>query len=50
MVEYIVEEGDNLHTIADQFEVTGEEILKANNIDNPDLLFVGQKLQIPKKR
>jgi LysM repeat protein len=50
MVEYTVEAGDNLHTIAEQFGVTGEEIMKANNIENADLIVIGQKLKIPKKQ
>jgi hypothetical protein len=48
-VDYEVEAGDNLHSIAEHFGVTGEAILKANpNVEDADKLMIGQKLKIPK--
>ncbi|MBI4225663.1 LysM peptidoglycan-binding domain-containing protein [Candidatus Roizmanbacteria bacterium] len=47
---YIVKEGDQLYFIAQKFYGSGlnmEEIIKANNIINPDLIEVGQVLVIP---
>ncbi|OGK14689.1 hypothetical protein A3C98_03625 [Candidatus Roizmanbacteria bacterium RIFCSPHIGHO2_02_FULL_37_15] len=48
---YIVKEGDELYLIAEKFYGSGlnfQDIVKANNISNPDLLEVGQQLIIPK--
>ena len=47
LVEYIVQAGDTLGTIADQFEVSVADIIYVNNLENPDVLSVGQVLYIP---
>ena len=47
MVEYMVQIGDSLGTIAEQFEVSVADILYVNQLDNPDVLSVGQVLYIP---
>lgn len=44
---YVVQSGDNLGTISTQFDVSIPDIMSANNLDNPDVLFVGQELIIP---
>lgn len=47
---YIVQAGDSLSKIAKHFYGDAqqyERIAKANAIDNPDLIKVGQKLEIP---
>jgi LysM repeat protein len=44
---YVVQPGDNLFRIALRFGVTVEAIQQANGIANPNLIFVGQVLQIP---
>lgn len=44
---YVVQAGDTLGSISAQFDVSMDEIIEANNIDNPDLLAVGQQLTIP---
>jgi len=44
---YVVQPGDTLFGIARQFGVSMEEIAAANNIINPNLIFVGQSLTIP---
>ena len=44
---YVVQAGDYLSLIAQRFGVTVAAILAANNISNPNLLFVGQVLTIP---
>jgi len=44
---YTVEPGDSLGSIAEQFNTTVEALLEANNLDNPDLLVVGQRLVVP---
>lgn len=47
---YTIQEGDQLWLIAQNLYGSGfnmEDIMKANNISNPDLIEVGQKLIIP---
>ena len=44
---YEVRAGDTLGAIADRFGVTIEEIVAANNLENPDVLDVGDVLTIP---
>ncbi|MCB8918166.1 MAG: LysM peptidoglycan-binding domain-containing protein [Ardenticatenaceae bacterium] len=44
---YQVKAGDTLGGIAQQFDVAIEDIVAANNLDNPNLLDVGQELIIP---
>lgn len=44
---YVVQPGDTLFSIAQQFGSTVEAIVAANNIANPSLINPGQKLIIP---
>jgi LysM repeat protein len=44
---YVVQAGDTLNSIAQQFNTTVEAIVAANNIQNPDALLVGATLTIP---
>ncbi len=44
---YEVKPGDTLSGIARRFRTTVPAIADANGISNPDLIFVGQSLQIP---
>ncbi len=44
---YVVQPGDTLSRIAQQFGTTVESIATANNLVNPSLINVGQKLIIP---
>ena len=44
---YIVQRGDNLFRIALRFGLTTGDLVAANNITNPSLIFVGQRLTIP---
>jgi LysM repeat protein len=45
---YVVQKGDNPAGIAKKFKVNYTELLKANGIDNPRKLQIGQRLTIPK--
>lgn len=45
--EYIVQRGDTLSKIAQKFDVTVSEIARLNNIQNINIIRVGQKLIIP---
>lgn len=47
MDTYIVEQGDTIETIARKFNIPVIEIVRANNIEAPYLLMVGQSLMIP---
>ncbi len=44
---YIVQAGDTLFRIAQRFSTTVSALAQANNIVNPNLIFVGQRLRIP---
>ena len=44
---YVVSAGDTMAVIAGEFGVTIDAILTANNLDNPNVLTVGQELRIP---
>ncbi|HHU64412.1 MAG TPA: LysM peptidoglycan-binding domain-containing protein [Clostridiales bacterium] len=45
--EYIIQPGDTLTSIAQQFNVSVDAIVQFNSITNPDLIFPGQRLIIP---
>jgi len=44
---YVVQAGDSLLGIALNFGLTMDALLEANNLTNPDFVFVGQRLTIP---
>jgi LysM repeat protein len=46
-IQHTVASGDVLWEIAEQYSLRPETVLWANEIDNPDLLLVGQQLLIP---
>jgi LysM repeat protein len=45
--EYIVKPGDNLSIIAKNNDINLTDLISINNIQNPNLIVVGQKLKIP---
>ncbi|HKJ27836.1 MAG TPA: LysM domain-containing protein, partial [Anaerolineales bacterium] len=45
--EYVVQSGDTLTAIAVRFGITLNELQSANNISNPNQVFVGDVLEIP---
>ncbi|HEU5103402.1 MAG TPA: LysM peptidoglycan-binding domain-containing protein [Roseiflexaceae bacterium] len=47
-IEYTVQKGDLLNSIAKKYNVTTKQILAINEISNADSLTVGQVLRIPK--
>ncbi len=44
---YIVQPGDTLWRISRQFDTSVDAIVQANRIPNPNLIYVGQALEIP---
>ncbi len=46
---YTMRKGDNLSTVAQRYGVSVSDIIKANNIKNPNKVYVGTKLVIPPK-
>ena len=44
---YIVKPGDTLSGIAQKYDTTYQELARYNNISNPNLIQVGQKIRIP---
>ncbi len=45
-IYYIVGSGDTLSKIADEYNVTVQSIAEENNINNPNLIYVGQRIMI----
>lgn len=45
-IEYIVRRGDTLSQIASDYGTTVQELVRLNNISNPNLIYVGQKIII----
>jgi len=48
IVIYYTKEGDTLWNIAKKFGSTVDEIIKVNNIENPDVIMPGEQLFIPR--
>ena len=46
VLPYVVQPGDTLGAIAKKYNVTIEQLMKWNNITNPDIIAVGQRLVI----
>ena len=44
---YTVQRGDTVLSIARRFSVSADALMTANGLANPDLIRVGQQLQIP---
>ena len=50
LILYIVQKGDTLWKIAKKFRSTVDDIVKANGIEEPNIIIPGQKIYIPKFR
>lgn len=46
-IEHTIRQGENLYRIAQQYNVTVADIVRANNLADPNDIFVGQVLKIP---
>ncbi|MDD4289018.1 MAG: LysM peptidoglycan-binding domain-containing protein [Atribacterota bacterium] len=49
-VEYQIEEGDCLWTIARQFQLSVQDVTTVNNLDEAQILSPGSKIKIPQKQ
>lgn len=47
MTKYIVQEGDTLYDISLRYDVSIEELIRINKLQDPNSLAVGQELLIP---
>lgn len=47
---YIVRKGDTISQLAVDFDTTTAELVRLNNLANPDVLYVGQELVVPAGR
>jgi LysM repeat protein len=47
MPPYVVQPGDTLREIAQRFGSSVDDLVRANGIDDPDLIFAGQILCVP---
>ncbi|MCZ7571949.1 MAG: LysM peptidoglycan-binding domain-containing protein [Ardenticatenaceae bacterium] len=47
VVIHVVQQGETLLAIAEQYGVTVPEIVELNGLTNPDALQIGQELKIP---
>ena len=45
-IPYLVKKGDTLSKLADKFHCTVEDICEWNNIKDPNMIMIGQKLII----
>ena len=47
---YIVQKGDMISQLAIDFDTSSAKLIALNNLENPDVLYVGQKLKVPAGR
>ena len=47
---YLVQKGDMISQLAIDFETSSAKLIEMNNLENPDVLYVGQKLLVPAGR
>jgi len=47
ILSHVIQRGESLTGIALQYGITIQAIVEANNLRNPDLIYIGQKLIIP---
>ena len=46
-VIHVVQWGENLTTVANSYGSTVQELIGVNELDDPDFIWVGQRLVIP---
>ena len=48
-VEYIVKKGDSIYELARRENVDPSQLLKLNGLNETDIIYVGQKIMLPRK-
>ena len=43
--EYVIKQGDTIHSIAKKYKLNYDRLLKMNNIQDPNKIIIGQKLK-----
>lgn len=49
-IEYVVRRGDTLTRLANEYATTVTTLVNLNNISNPNLIYVGQRIRIPNNK
>ena len=44
---YLVQQGDMISQLAIDFDTSSAKLIALNNLENPDVLYVGQKFKVP---
>lgn len=44
---YTIELGDTITKIAEKFKTTADILIKLNSIEDPELIFQGEKIKVP---
>ena len=47
VVVHVVQRGETLYSIARKYGTTYQAIVRANNIQNPSVIYVGQRIKVP---
>ena len=47
MAQYVIASGDTMSGVAKKFGVTMQALLSANNLTDPNLVRVGQRIKVP---
>ena len=47
VIIYVINKGDTLWELAKKFDTTMDELIRINDIENPDVLNIGQRIIIP---
>ena len=43
----VIQQGDNLSSIAQQYQVSQDDLMALNGITDPDAVYLGQVLELP---
>lgn len=44
--EYVIRKGDNLYKLSKKFNISVNELIRMNKIENPNLIYMGDKLKV----
>lgn len=44
--EYVIRRGDNLYKLSKKFNISVNELIRMNKIENPNLIYMGDKLKV----